>query len=81
MGTALVRAYVLLFMLGIAVFVMHGGHPLSGLFLIILALPWSAIAAFPMAFLEVRGLGRLIIVLFFAFLNARLLYRIGEKLQ
>jgi hypothetical protein len=81
MGTVLVRAYLVLFVLAICVFVLHGGHPLSGLFILILTLPWSVLAAFPMELIGVSEVGRLLFILFFALLNARLLYRLGEKLH
>ena len=81
MGTALVRIYLFLFILAICVYVMHGGHPFSGLFVLILTLPWSALAALPMSFLGVSVPGTFIIMILFGYLNARLLYRLGRKLE
>ncbi len=82
MDVALVRIYLVLFALAVTVWFIYLDEGVFAAFpVFILTLPWSALAALPVAFLEVTVPGTFLITFFFAYLNARLLYRLGQKIE
>jgi hypothetical protein len=82
MDVALVRIYLVLFAVAVAVWFIYLDEGVFAAFpVFILTLPWSALAALPVAFLEVTAPGTVIIAFVFAYLNARLLHRLGRKLE
>ncbi len=82
MDVALVRIYLVLFALAVAVWFIYLDESVFAAFpVFILTLPWSALVALPVAFLGVTVPGTFLITFIFAYLNARLLYRFGQKLE
>jgi hypothetical protein len=82
MDVALVRIYLSLFALAVSVWFMYLDESVFAAFpVFILTLPWSALAALPVSFLGVTVPGTFLMTFFFGYLNARLLHRLGKKLE
>jgi len=82
LGLVFVTIYLVLFALAMCIFLMYAEESaFAAMYVVILTLPWSALAAVPISLLEIGLPGTFIILSVFAVLNVPLLYRLGEKLQ